>query len=66
MEDVTPEYYIAQEKRMNNAHWMCKYYAHYIQCPNEDTKIGKECPNQHCSRIRDAHDIVMKARKAGQ
>lgn len=30
MEDVTPEYYIAQEKRINNAHWMCRYFAHYI------------------------------------
>ena len=65
LEDIIPEYYIAQERRMNNAHWMCRYYAHHITCPNEDLKMGKECFNQHCPKIRQAHDAILHAQKMG-
>ena len=59
IDDIVPEYYIAQERKRNGAHWMCRFYAHHIACPNEDIKTGKECFNQHCPKIREAHDAIL-------
>ena len=40
-----PEYLTAEEKRAENEHWMCRYYAHHVKCPFENQDIGMQCRN---------------------
>ena len=45
---------------------MCKYYAHWIKCPNEDIQRVIYCPNNHDEKVREAHDAICKARLLGK
>ena len=63
---MVPEYILAIDRRLENSHFMCRFFAHWITCPNEDKLKNIECPNNHDELVRHAHDKIRDAKLLGK
>ena len=45
--------------------YMCKYFAHGIQCPQSNSENNNVCIFQHNERIKQIHDLLIISHSKG-
>ena len=60
-QDIIPRYLNLEEVKEQRQERMCKYYAHHLICPMEDTKEG--CEYLHDVQVRGAHDFMANNKR---